>query len=181
MADEEVVAVQEKQSSGKGVMMLLIALIVILILVVAGGGYMLYSKGVFSDAQAQPAAQEAAAPSKSESSSGEFFKVDINDMVLNITNAKGREKLMKLSFSIKSTEEGIEQLVEQNKPEIIDVVISQISSRNSEELLTVGGKELLKEELIQDINTVLDEAIGDSGDFKKDSVKKIYFTAFVIK
>ena len=60
---------------------------------------------------------------------------------------------MKLSFSLKSTEPTIESIVEEYKPEIVDVVIAQISSRSSEELLTVGGKALLKEELLQDINT----------------------------
>lgn len=179
MAEEEVI--QEKKSGGKGLMIALIALIVILILVVIGGGYMLYSNGALSANGAQTAQNGSAPQEEPQMRSGDFFKVDISDMVLNITNAKGREKLMKLSFSIKSTDEMIEQLVEENKAEIIDVVISQISARNSEELLTVGGKELLKEELIQEINAVLNQAIGDNSDYQKDSVKNIYFTAFVIK
>lgn len=88
---------------------------------------------------------------------------------------------MKLSFTIDSIEDDIEQLMDENKPEIIDLVISLISSRNSEELLTVGGKELLKEELIQEINNILNRAIGDNSSYKKDNVKNIFFTAFVIK
>ena len=77
-----------------------------------------------------------------------FYTAIVKDLILNITNSKGREKLMKLSFTVKSTEPTIEAMVEDNKPEIIDTVIAQISARNSEELLTVGGKALLKEELI---------------------------------
>lgn len=180
MAENEEV-VQESKPGGKGLMIALIALIVILILVVIGGGYLLYSNGAFGSNNNQVAQNGAAPQEEVQAKAGDYFKVDINDMVLNITNAKGREKLMKLSFSIKSTDEMIEQLVEENKAEIIDVVISQISSRNSEELLTVGGKELLKEELIQEINAVLNQSIGDNSDFQRDSVKNIYFTAFVIK
>ena len=32
---------------------------------------------------------------------GTSYKADINDLVLNLTDSRGREKLMKLSFSIK--------------------------------------------------------------------------------
>jgi len=176
MADEEVEAKPKK--SGKGLMIALVAVIVILLLAVIGGGYMLYSKGVFSD---QPQAGQEMVKAESGDDSKEFFKVPINDLVLNITNSKGREKLMKLSFSLKSTEASIATIVEDNKAEIIDVVIQQISARSSEELLTVGGKELLKEELIEEINIVVNDATVMDEDIKKNNVKKLYFTTFVIK
>jgi len=177
MADEEVV-VQEQKSGGKGVLIALIALIIILILVIAGGGYFLYQNSMNANAQA---ANANGANAVEERVYKDSYKVQINDMVLNITNSKGREKLMKLSFTIDSIEDDIEQLMDENKPEIIDLVISLISSRNSEELLTVGGKELLKEELIQEINNILNRAIGDNNSYKKDNVKNLFFTAFVIK
>ena len=113
--------------------------------------------------------------------SKETFKAAINDLVLNITNSKGKEKLMKLSFSVKSVEPTIGALVEEYKAEIVDVVIAQISARSSEELLTVGGKALLKEELIEEINTVLNEVTASNEDIKANNIKKILFTTFVIK
>lgn len=175
MADEEV-AVQEQKSKGKGLIIALIALVIILILVVAGGGYFLYN-GMKAEQPAAPASAKATEDKESK----DFYQVQINDMVLNITNTKGREKLMKLSFTINSIEDEIELLMDQNKAEIVDLVIALISSRNSEELLTVGGKELLKEELVVEINAILNRAIGDNSDYKKDNVKNIFFTAFVIK
>lgn len=176
MADEEV-AVQAQKSGGKGVFIALIALVVILLLVVAGGGYLFYQNSV----KASQVAAEGGVNPVDEKVYKDFYKVQINDMVLNITNSKGREKLMKLSFTMNSIEDDIEQLMDENKPEIIDLVISLISSRNSEELLTVGGKELLKEELIQEVNNILNRAIGDSSKYHKNSIKNIFFTAFVIK
>ena len=88
---------------------------------------------------------------------------------------------MKLSFSIKSTEPTIAAIVEQYKAEIIDVVISQISARSSEELLTVGGKNLLKDELIQDINNVINSVTSSDSKIARNSVQTILFTTFVIK
>ena len=177
MADENE-EVNKPSGGGKGLMIVLIALVVILLIAVGVGGYLLYSSGVLNG-QNQQGQEEVRKVDSGDSK--ETFKANINDLVLNITNAKGREKLMKLSFSIKSTEPSIEEIVEEYKPEIVDVVIAQISSRSSEELLTVGGKALLKEELLEDINNILNEVTASNEDIKQNSVKKILFTTFVIK
>jgi flagellar FliL protein len=88
---------------------------------------------------------------------------------------------MKLSFAVKSVEPTIAALIEMYKAEIIDIVIRQISARSSEELLTVGGKALLKEELVQEINTVINEMTSSNEEIKANNIKTILFTAFVIK
>ncbi len=177
MAEEGSEEVKKSSGDSKGIMIVLIALIVILMLAVGGIGYFLYSKGVLSD---QPALEQSRKIVKNDALK-ETFKTSINDLVLNITNSKGREKLMKLSFTLKSVEPTIEAIVEEFRPEIIDAVIAQISSRSSEELLTVGGKALLKEELLEDINIILNEARLKNEDIIENSVKKMFFTAFVIK
>ena len=177
MAEEENKEEVKQSGGGKGLIIVLIALVVILLLAVVGGGYFLYSQGVLNGNQTQ---QEQVVK-EDGSGDSETFKADINDLVLNITNSKGKEKLMKLSFSIKSSEPTIAALVEEYRAEIIDVVIAQISARSSEELLTVGGKNLLKDELISDINNVIDEVTASNDDIKRNSVQKILFTSFVIK
>ncbi|UTJ06262.1 flagellar basal body-associated FliL family protein [Arcobacter roscoffensis] len=176
---EETEAQGNNSGGGKGLMIVLIALVVILILAVAGGAYFLYSQGVLSPKDGQT--QEETVKKEEAGDSKETFKAELNDLVLNITNSKGREKLMKLSFAIKSVEPSIAALTENYRAEIIDVVIRQISARSSEELLTVGGKALLKEELIEEINTVLNEATSSNEDIKANHIKQILFTTFVIK
>lgn len=166
------------QGSGKGLMIVLIALIFVLIIAVAGGFYFLYTQNSNNNNQNQAQTEQPAAPTAEAGS----FKADINDLVLNLTDSRGKEKLMKLSFSIKSSEPTIAAVVEAYKAEIIDVVISQIGARSSEELLTVGGKNLLKDELVNDINGVLNNIPADKDKkVAKDSVKTILFTTFVIK
>jgi flagellar FliL protein len=93
--------------------------------------------------------------------------------------ARGKSKLMKLSFTIKSTSPNIQAVLDSNKEEVIDEVIRLITARSAEELQTVGGKELLKEELLQVINTILNQSGAE--EYPIDSVKKIFFTSFVIK
>ena len=167
---------EKKSGGGKGLMIVLIVLVVILLAGLGFLGYIVYDKVLNAD----PNSAEKSAKEEARAD-GETFKVAINDLVLNITNAKGREKLMKLSFHLKSTEPSIEAIVEEYKPEIVDAVIAQISSRSSEELLTVGGKALLKEELLEDINNIINEVTSGNDDIKRNNVQNILFTTFVIK
>ncbi|MEA1914582.1 MAG: flagellar basal body-associated FliL family protein [Campylobacterota bacterium] len=180
MAEEE--AKEESKSSGgsKGILIVLIVLVVILLGAVGAGAWYVLTQLPQQNAQDGDNAQKVE-KSEADEDAKVLFKAEINDMVLNITNAKGREKLMKLSFAIKSTTETIEAIIEENRAEIIDVVIGQISARSSEELLTVGGKALLKEELLEEINRVVNDATATNEDIKKNSVKKLFFTSFVIK
>jgi flagellar protein FliL len=164
---------------GKGLIIVLIALVVILLVAVVGGGYFLYSQGVLSGNNQAGATTEV--KKEEANDKGASFKADINDLVLNITDSRGKEKLMKLSFSIKSTEPTIDAIVKSYKAEIIDVVISQISARGSEELLTVGGKNLLKDELMQEINNVINEVTASNPAVARNNVNAILFTTFVIK
>ena len=179
MADEAE-KVEEKKGGGNGMMIVLIVLIVVLLAAVGGIGYFLYSKGMFDPEVKDGAKVEQKQNAEPEEEKGETFQSKIENLVLNITDAKGRAKLMKLSFTMKSTEPTIEQITDLNKAEIIDAVIRQVSARSSEELLTVGGKAMLKEEMIEEINNILNDATNEE-EIKRDSVKDIFFTSFVIK
>lgn len=180
MAEEN--EVEAKKSGKNPMMMILVGLIVVLLLAVAGIGYFMYSKGIFSEQPINPTSptQETQKTVEKEEI-GETFLAKIDSLVLNITDAKGRAKLMKLSFTMKSTEPTIEALVEANKAEMIDSVIRQISARSSEELLTVGGKAMLKEEMIDELNNILNDATDSDEDIGKNTILDIFFTSFVIK
>ncbi len=182
MAEEKQEEVAPKKS-GNPMMIVLIILIVILMAAIGGIGYILYSKGFFDEQVAGEKKVEEVQPKEDEKNpENASFVSEVKDLVLNVTTSKGREKLMKLSFAIKSAEPTIDALVTASKPEIIDVVIHQVSSRNSEELLTAAGKDLLKEELLSEVNAILNEAAAENPEIKeKNMVKDIYFTTFVIK
>lgn len=185
MAEEAVETTEEKKSGGSPMMIILIVLIVVLLAAVGGLGYFLYSKGMF-DEKAEQGAPAAAVEKKVETDPkeeiGETFKASVDSLVLNITDAKGRAKLMKLSFTMKTKEPQIEAILEETKAEIIDSVIRQVSARSSEELLTVGGKAMLKEEMIDEINNILNDAIPEGDEDRvRSPLLDIYFTSFVIK
>jgi len=177
---EETEAPAEKKGGGNGLMVVLLVLIVILFAAIGGFGYYLFSTGFFDEKAKDGTQMEQKQKAEDEEKGAEKFQAKIDSLVLNITDAKGRAKLMKLSFTMKSTEPTIAAIVEANKAEIIDAVIRQVSARSSEELLTVGGKAMLKEEMIEEINNILNDAT-DEETVKRDCVKDIFFTSFVIK
>jgi len=187
MAEEKQEEVGAKKS-GNPMMIVLVVLIVILMAAIGGIGYILYSKGFFDEQHAgEKKVEETHAKDAEKNHENVFVLSEIKDLVLNVTTSKGREKLMKLSFAIKSTEPTIDALVVANKSQIIDIVIHQLSARNSEELLTAAGKDLLKEEMISEVNSILNEVIAakpeaeDGHIIEKNMVHDIYFTTFVIK
>lgn len=182
MAEETTEETAPKKSGKSPMMLILIVLILLLLLAVGGIGYFMYTKGLFSD---QPLAANTPVVEKQVTQEQEQFDetytAKIDSLVLNITDAKGRPKLMKLSFTMKASESSIEALVEANKAEMVDSVIRQISARTSEELLTVGGKAMLKEEMIDELNNILNDATDGNDDVMKNMILDIFFTAFVIK
>jgi len=168
--------------SGKSpIVMILVALVILLLLAVGGIGYFIYSKGLLNDEQTSQEPMQKQKQVTDQAEIGETFQASIDSLVLNITDAKGRPKLMKLSFTMKAGDSMIEGLIEANKAEMVDSVIRQISARSSEELLTVGGKAMLKEEMIDELNNILNDASSDDDDIMKNMVLDIFFTAFVIK
>lgn len=179
---EETVEETPKSGGNKGILIILIVLIVLLLAGVGGLGYFMYSKGVFSGQPQQATAPTAEQITDKKEDLGETFKANIDSLVLNITDAKGRPKLMKLSFTLKTTEPKIETVIEENKAEIVDAVIRQVSARSSEELLTVGGKAMLKEEMISEINNILNDSIPEGDEERvRNAIIDLFFTSFVIK
>jgi len=184
MADETTVEGNEKKSGGNPMMMVLIILIVVLLGAVGAIGYFLYSKGMFdpeANKNNQKVEQQVTQETKAQGGDKEeIFLAKVDSLVLNITDAKGRAHLMKLSFTLKTHEATIEQIIETNKAEIIDAVIREVSARSSEELLTVGGKDMLKDDMLAEINNILNDAT-DPEVVERNCVKDLYFTSFVIK
>lgn len=175
MAEETEVV--KKSSDGKGLLIVLLVLVIILIMAVAGGTYFLLNKMSSTNQGSNTNTEEVAKSVPMTSGAEAKFKADVNELVLNLTDSKGREKIMKLSFSIRSSDPTIDKIVQDYLAEITDVVITQISSRSSEELLTVGGKNLLKDELILEINNVINFVTKTNSNV----VSNILFTTFVIK
>jgi len=183
MAEEATEEKKENSGGGgnKGLLIVLIVLIVLLLGAVGFIGWYVFMGQQQDDPNAPKQEKEVKKEEAKNDENAQTFRAEVKDMVVNVTTAKGRIKLMKISLALVSPEPTIEQIIQNNEAEIKDAVIRAVSARNAEELLTVAGKELLKEELLNDINEIVNEATMANPDIKKNIVKKIYFTAFVMR
>ena len=172
---------QNKSNNAKLIAGLIVSIIIFAVLSLAIGGAVYY-KIQHDDKQSIDTNNKLSLYNEDKNNKKtEIYSADINDLILNLFDSRGKEKLMKLSFSLISNEPTIANIVENYKAEIIDIVISQVTPRSSDELLTIDGKKLLKDELMQDINNVINEAAASNSVIAKNNIKSIVFTTFIIK
>lgn len=180
MAEEENKEIPEGEEApkkGKGKLIIIIA--VVLILVLGGGGAALMMMGGEDENAEQ---EELIVEEQLEASKLEPF----------IVNLKGGRSFLKLTLMIEfdmgllgmgkkpgeedsppMSEDDLPGALGERKPMIRDAILTVLSSKSATILLTVEGKEQLKEELV--------EAINDAVDLDEAPVTGVYFLEFLVQ
>ncbi len=182
MADSEKNGEGKQQDLTKLLIMTL-ASIVIMFIVFAGVNYVIMENLISQKISALPTSQEELAEGEGEED--ELQKgiiVDLGDFILNLCD-EAQKKYLKVNVAIEVTKkdtdfpetteekggghgghgapapvdpmEAIQKEMNQYKPAIRDAVITNLSSKTSAELATAAGKELAKEQITNDINSIL--------------------------
>jgi flagellar FliL protein len=173
---EEKAAVAEvaAPSGGSGQKpILLIALAVINMLVVGGVGFMLYS-GKKKEA-AEPKIEhvikgEAEAQHKEATEEKEVVGkvVPLETFIVNLAGSKGR-KVAKVNMELEIKGERAAEEIDKRKAQIRDVIIIILSSKTYEEVSTRDGKDNLRNELKDTINSFLVQG----------KISNVFFTEFI--
>lgn len=99
----------------------------------------------------------------------------IEPFVVNLADPGSRHYLrVNLKVKLRKPEES-EPLLEARMPQVRDAVLMYLSSKTTDQLLSVEGKISLRKELIAEINKVLKKKK------LKKAVKNLYFTEFLIQ
>lgn len=167
MAEQE----QEQTAQKKKKKPLVLILIIVVILVAGGAGAFLFLKKGSSNKTQTAATQE----SRSVLNDKNVHLKTLPSIIVNLADPSG-DRYLKISLALvmngkekpKSGESGTDTIED---AAIKNAIITVISTKNSDSLLTVTGKEELKKQLIAAINKALGE----------DAVKDIYFTDFIIQ
>lgn len=93
----------------------------------------------------------------------------LDDITVNLRASRGG-RYLRVSIALEVENDAVLAEIESRKPEIRDVVITSVSGRRVDQLISVEGKEQLKEELKRRIDAKLQEG----------SVLKVYFSDFVV-
>lgn len=165
-------------------LILTIASIVIMFVVFAGVNYVVMENLITQKIGALNMSQEELSDEESdEDAIQKGIIVDLGDFILNLCD-ENQKKYLKVNVAIEVTKkdtdfpeaepakggghgghgeaapaadpmEAIQTEMNQYKPAIRDAVITNLSSKTSTELATAAGKELAKEQISNDINSIL--------------------------
>lgn len=172
---------EEKQNLTKFLIMTL-ASIVIMFIVFAGVNYIIMENLISQKMSNIPTAQEELEEGN-EDEVQKGIIVDLGDFILNLCD-ENQKKYLKVNVAIEVSKKdtdfpeetntkkesghghgesapaadplaAIQAEMNQYKPAIRDAVITNLSSKTSAELATAAGKELSKEQITNDINSIL--------------------------
>ena len=182
MADNEKAEGGQSKELTKFLIMTL-ASIVIMFIVFAGVNYVIMENLISQKMSTLPTAQEELDESADEDEVQKGIIVDLGDFILNLCD-ESQKKYLKVNVALEVTKkdtdfpeqtetkggghgghgeaaapvdpmEAIQKEMNQYKPAIRDAVITNLSSKTSSELATAAGKELAKEQITNDINSIL--------------------------
>ena len=154
-------AEEAPQKKGSAIKWIIIGAVVFLVL--AGGGFASW-KTFFHPAQKEVAPEGAA------------MKVDLGPVmsldpfIVNLAGTGG-ERYLKVTLELELKDNLLVAEMEKRKPQVKDTLLLLLSSKTLDDIATFRGKTKLRNEIISRLNALL----------TPDSVKKVYFTEFVVQ
>jgi flagellar FliL protein len=148
----------------------LIALVVVNMLVVLGVGFMVWkSRQTPPSTIDQVVDGEAHASEHEKSEPEEIGKViPLETFIVNLAGAKGR-KVLKVNMELEVQGSEIVSEIDNRKAQIRDFIIIILSSKTYDEVSTKEGKDALRSEIKDNINTFL----------SKGKISNVYFTELI--
>jgi len=177
MAEEEPLeegAEAPKKSKSK----MIIIIVVILVLLLGVGGFVAM-KMMGADEKttekstpsAEGNAKEADASVPADADIGKLGDmVALDPIIVNLSGESGK-RYLKITMQLEMNNASLAEEINNKIPQIKDAIITVLSSKGTDELLTVEGKFLLKEQLLTRVNSLLSSGV----------VKNVYFVEFVIQ
>ncbi len=156
---------------GKKLVIIVVAALVVLLAVGGALAFLMLKGGgeEGGDAHAAKDGKKKAAAGHGDSLVvGPMFAVD--NMIVNLMSEGGaRYAKFSIAFELDAQELAPEMM--NKKPIATDIIIAAISAKTAEELMTMKGKEALKNEIMEKMNERL----------KDGRIKNVYFTNFVVQ
>ncbi len=152
---------------------ILVALIVLNMIVVAGVGFMVW-QGKKKDA-AEPKIEhvikgehDAQEEDKHKEQNTVGKVIPLETFIVNLSGTKGR-RVAKVNVELELEGEGAQEEIDKRKAQLRDIIIITLSSKTYEQVELKEGKDELKSELKNNLNSFM----------TKGKIKNVYFTEFI--
>jgi flagellar FliL protein len=171
---EEIEQVKEKKSGGNKLVYILLGLVVLLFIGLGVGSWYMYDKMNNPQNPQTEAKKEVKAEEEDTSKEDEEMGhiVEFKEIIVNLSPSKGNAKsYLKLQINIELKNEESVELFNKKIALVNDGLLTITSNKTRDDLITIGGKEELKNELKEEFNDVLGKKI----------IRNIYWKTFVIQ
>lgn len=177
MPDPEVVDGQNSEqgtkAKGSNMTMVLIIVAVVVLLIAVGGAFFMVSM-LTKDTASSSETQGDSKSSKKEKIEakkplGELFSFE-RAIIVNLAETNS-ERYLKADIVLELDGPKLLKEVESRLPQIQDLLISIMSTKTLEDVSTTSGRNMLRQEIIDKINSIL--ASGQ--------IANVYFTEFVVQ
>lgn len=177
MADENAAAKEaaSDDKGGGGKPIILYALVVLNMIVVAGVGAMLYmgkqkEAAHASDIEKAARGELEAQSEEAANDAGDFIgrMIPMETFLVNLSGSRGN-KLLKVNMELEVENDKVVEEIDKRKPQIRDIIIILLSSKTYAQLSSTDGKEFLREEIRDTVNSFL----------TKGKIKRVLFTEFI--
>ena len=178
--DNETEAEETEESSsggGKGGLVMIIAAALISLGLGAGGAFFFASQQqppppptAQQSIEAELAAEKAAAKQRALTEDFKERLYGLDPFVVNVTG-DGYNRFLKLRVELETTDSDVKEEIDARLPQVRDALIVLLSSKQLSDITDFEGKALLKEDMLERVNDLL-----DSG-----QIRSILFTEFVVQ
>ena len=176
MAEEKAAAATDGGHSGSGGKpIVLYALVLLNMLVVGGVGAMLFlskkqeahqAKAIDKAVEPEHGEHGAKADEKQEDFIGKTIPMET--FLVNLSGNRGN-KVLKVNMELEVEGDRIADEIDKRKPQIRDIIIILLSSKTYAQLASPEGKEFLRDEIRDTVNSFL----------TKGKIKRVHFTEFI--
>ncbi len=177
MAEEKNEEVKPKKSGSK---LVIIIIIILLVLILVGGGLAAYflltdnTQQQMNNNQKMPQTQMSQSKKRNIARNSDLMQIGpiypLDQFIVNLLSENG-SRFLKVKMDLELSGAELTTELDKKKPLIRDIVIRTLTSKTFQEVSTGRGKEKLKDELVDRINSVLADG----------SIRNIFFTEFVVQ
>ncbi len=166
MADEEKEG-GKKKKSGK----LKWILLLLILLLLGGGGYFAYMKFMAEPAKDEAAqAGDQAAGGEDSNTPTDTKVVTLPTFLVNLADPLGR-RYLKITMDVEVAGSKTAEKMDKEMPKVRDAIILLLSSKTYADLASLENKQLLKMEIVNQLNLILETS----------NILRVYFTELVIQ
>ena len=165
--DDDKKDVKPKKEKGDKLVLIIVLVVALLFFAGAGVGVFLLLNSAGQSTAPQTQTQEQARPSPSEL--GVFYNFE-RPIIVNLAGTNA-ERYLKIEITLEIDHSRTAREIDNRLPHVMDLLITISSSKNLDDISTISGKNMFRQEIIDRLNMLL-----PSG-----KIRNVYFTEFVVQ